>query len=332
MSSLIFLDTGEVLNLKKRITTPTPKSGGKQTDQRQRSIPETADTQGHLSGGTKTRSPLSSPSDSSFVILKRITSPEQMSRSPKETTASMTGIGAAVPQPAPSVNQPPVLSSPSAATTSTTSPRSRILPYTLRSTVLPQSSPTIGAQSISAKTPEPVSNPVTLADSDAGTMKRPLLIRSPQVASYNDNTGPRLAILNSPLSNSPILPARQARLPHSALSPTAQGEAIKSPSSTIQEEDVDKQNQLIRKINERERELGVSISSQTQPVPKIFSHKMQSFSGISSIDDLSVEANPKLPRPSHVKSGNVDVKRDDNVLMLLKQLKIDLNSQLEGIL
>ena len=93
----------------------------------------------------------------------------------------------------------------------------------------------------------------------------------------------------------------------------------------------EKQNQLIRRINERERELSVAISvSLKQPAPKFYG-SMPSSTGIVSLDDK--EAKTTRPTQSVVTNSIVDVQRDDHgVLTLLKQLKIDLHSELAGIL
>lgn len=305
----------------------------------------------HTTGGAKPRSPLSSPSnDNGFVIMKHIrTSPEQTSL---PSTVTITGIGAAVPQPAPSINQPPTLSYSSPSSPST-SPRPRILPYKdakMSNHPFPHSalSPALGADHAKIPLYTPHQTPLSprLSDPVLGNVKhvdagvitqfaqfRPMLIRSPQVNPFNDEEGPRLASLHSPLSNSP--PARQSRLPHSALSPTSMGvtQSGQSPTFSGVEDHREKQNQLIRRINERERELSVAVSvSLKQPVPKFYG-SMPSSTGLVSLDDKTVEAKTTRPTQSVVTNSIVDVQRDDHgVLTLLQQLKIDLHSELAGIL
>jgi hypothetical protein len=356
MSTIIVLEGGEMLRLQKNGEKQSSKSVMSPTTQKiVTASPESSKHLIHATGGTKPRSPLSSPSnDNGFVIMKRITSPEQTSL--PSTVVSITGIGAAVPQPAPSINQPPTLSYSSPSSPSS-SPRPRILPYkdAKSNHPLPHSalSPVLGVDHakmplyaphqtpLSPRLSDPVLDNVKHVDSGAGVITqfvqfRPMLIRSPQLTTSNDEEGPRLAPLHSPLSNSP--PARQSRLPHSALSPTSLGVTSSAPSLNDRrtlsgmEDHREKQNQLIRRINERERELIVAVNvSLKQPVPKFYG-SMPSSTGIDSLDNQTAEVKTTRPTQSVVMNGIVDVQRDDQVLTLLQQLKIDLHSELAGIL
>lgn len=286
-----------------------------------------------------------SPTNSGFVILKRIQ-----------------------PQPVPIFQSPPLLSS-SSPKYSTTSPRTRILPYStqtdeksIRNVPHSSLSPELGldhaklplfapnsrlssSSSIQNNSKDPIFNQ-KLVDRDAGLITqfvefRPLLIRSPQSAIETDSNGPRLVIpLQSPQTNSsPSIPTRQSRLPHSALSPSAIGEInFNQVTLSIQSEDREKQIQLITRINNKERD-GVSLMSQQEPVPKIFSKKPDSQSGIASIDEIDdVGIKRSLSRSLTFRdSSRISIpveqalRNDQQINSLLQQLKLDLNMELSGV-
>jgi len=348
-STLIVLENGETLRLTKSCQNQSFSKKVLNPAAVTKSPSVTSPSTGIKSGNSSSSPGIShsSPTNkgSGFVFLKRIQ-----------------------PQPVPIFQSPPVLSS---SSPTTTSPRTRILPYSTQTDEksirnIPHSSlsPELGldhaklplfapnarlssSSSFQNNSEDPVFNQ-KLVDRDAGLITqfvqfRPLLIRSPQSAIETNSNGPRLVIpLQSPQSNnSPSIPTRQSRLPHSALSPSAIGERNTNQLTlSIQSEDHEKQIQLITRINNKERDLGVSLMSQQEPVPKIFSKKPDSQSGIASIDEIDdVEIKRSLSRSLTFRdSSRISIpvehalRNDQQISSLLQQLKLDLNMELSGVI
>jgi hypothetical protein len=349
-STLIVLENGETLRLTKSCQNQSLK---KKVLNHQSSVKKSPSV---ISPSTEKKSSNSSSSPgishnsptnngSGFVILKRIQ-----------------------PQPVPIFQSPPLLSS--SPKYSTTSPRTRILPYSTQTdeksiinvphsslspelgldhAKLPLFAPNSRLSSTSSTFQNNSKDPIfnqKLVDRDAGLITqfvefRPLLIRSPQSPIETDSNGPRLVIpLQSPQTNiSPSIPTRQSRLPHSALSPSAIGEInFNQVTLSIQSEDREKQIQLITRINNKERD-GVSLMSQQEPVPKIFSKKPDSQSGIASIDEIDdVGIKRSLSRSSTFRDSSrisfpveQALRNDQQINSLLQQLKLDLNMELSGV-